>query len=40
MTETDWSSFNASYLEKYGISFEDDLAKPEEEAQTEGAQSI
>ena len=38
MTETDWSNFNASYLEKYGISFEDDLAKPEEEATTEGAQ--
>jgi len=38
MNESDWKKFNASYLQQYGISFEDDLAIPEEETTTEGAQ--
>jgi len=31
MTNADWNRFNASYQEKYGISFDEDLAKPDEE---------
>ncbi|HCC51476.1 MAG TPA: hypothetical protein DEQ30_04970 [Porphyromonadaceae bacterium] len=31
MTNADWNRFNASYLEQYGVSFEDDLAAPETE---------
>ena len=33
MTNQDWNSFNVKYKETYGISFEDDLAKPEENPQ-------
>ena len=30
MTNKDWNRFNASYKEKFGISFEDDLAAPDD----------
>ena len=30
MTEKDWQQFNATYQEKYGISFEEDLAAPDD----------
>ena len=30
MTNADWNKFNASYLEQYGVSFEDDLAAPDD----------
>lgn len=32
LTENDWKQFNATYKEKYGISFEEDLAAPDDPA--------
>ena len=38
MTNEDWNRFHAEYLKKYGISFQEDLEKPdEEETPSEGA---